>query len=501
MIHNIPYQNPILTGFHADPSICRAGSDYYLAVSSFLYFPGIPIYHSRDLLHWEQIGNAVSWENPIDLHGMDETGGIWAPTLRYHNGLFFLTAAVSGYGNFIIHAENPAGPWSAPVWVEIGGVDPDLFWEGEACIYSTNERCGGAQEAISAGVVNPFTGKIEKAFRPIWHGSGGPHLEAPHLYHVGDWYYLMAAEGGTAANHMITIARSRTLFGEYEACSHNPILTNRDDARHEIYGAGHGDLVEAVNGSWWLVCLGTRAARRTMSQLGRETFLMPVRWEKEWPVCGSRENDSPIRDVSVHLQEYGPLIPEEKGGETATRGLSDSFWEAQWPPFWHFLGNPDLSQYERGGGRLLLKADKQKAMLVTPQPDFTCQIYAEIEHKGADCGIILYHEKDFYYRFGLTQDAKGAYRLCIQVHADELLCEIAAIPWQDNHVSLRIEATKERYYFYYEKDGSLGSFTTRFLANEVVGRSFTGTMAGVYAEHKGAAGDKCAAIKKFEITY
>lgn len=501
MINEVLYQNPILTGFHADPSICRVGKDFYLAVSSFLYFPGIPVYHSRDLLNWEQIGNAVNFNNPVNYEGMKETGGIWAPTLRFHDGVFYLTAAVEGFGNFIIHAENPSGPWSEPVWIPVGGVDPDLYWEDGKLYYSTNERCGCTRESISMGVVDPFTGEIKEPFRPIWHGSGGPHLEAPHVYHIGGWYYLMAAEGGTAANHMITISRSRTIWGEYEACPKNPILSNRDDARHEIYGTGHGDLVEDENGNWWMVCLGTRTARRTMSHLGRETFLMPVHWEEEWPVCGTVQGDGEVRDISVHMKEQGPIPVAEKTESKSLKILEDTFKDSRWPHFWHFPGNPDMSQYERNQGRLIIRPQGKMAVILTPQADFNCCISADAEHKGADCGLILYHMKDFYYRFGLHRDSEGGYRISVQICIEDITSTLAELPWSQANVHLCILADKERYHFYYDKDKELTSFTTRYLSNEVVGRSFTGTMAGVYAEGKEDNSDAYAIVKQFKMAY
>jgi len=223
------YQNPVITGFHPDPSICRVGEDYYLVTSSFEYFPGVPIFHSRDLVHWRQIGHCLHRQSQLDLQGTKPSHGIWAPTIRHHNGTFYMvTTLVPKWKNFYVTAKDPAGPWSEPVWLEQGGIDPDLFFDDDGEVYLTtsgNQMCR----------IDIETGKQTDATQVPWPGSGGSCLEAPHLYKVNGKYYLMAAEGGTHMGHMETIARAETPYGPYETCPNNPILSNRNRTPSEEF--------------------------------------------------------------------------------------------------------------------------------------------------------------------------------------------------------------------------------------------------------------------------
>jgi xylan 1,4-beta-xylosidase len=276
--------NPVIPGFHPDPSVCRVGADYYLACSSFEYFPGVPIFHSRDLVHWTQIGNALDRPSQLRLPaGMASSGGIYAPTLRHHDGRFWLiTTNVHDRGNLLVTATDPAGPWSDPIRLPgVPGIDPDLAWDDDGTCWCT-----------TAGVhqvrLDPYTGRSFGSPYKIWSGSPGAKApEAPHLYRIGDYWYLLIAEGGTERGHSVAIARGRTPAGPFEACPANPILTHRG-SDHPIQNTGHADLVQAPDGSWWMVLLGARPGGGTPGWhvLGRETFLVPVSWVDGWPIVG-----------------------------------------------------------------------------------------------------------------------------------------------------------------------------------------------------------------------
>lgn len=247
------YQNPIIRGFNPDPSICRVGQDYYLVTSSFEYFPGIPVYHSTDLVNWTHIGNCIDRPEQLSFDSVLTEQGIWAPTIRYHQGTFYVTATFVGLGNFIISSADPAGGWSDPVVVDMGGIDPSLLFDDGKVYYCTNARGADEREAISLAQIDVTTGALLSEIRQIWHGAAEDRpqfLEAPHIYHIGDWYYLLAAEGGTRAAHMVTAARSRSIWGPYDACPRNPLLTNRYALDRDVAGSGHGDLVEDASGSW-----------------------------------------------------------------------------------------------------------------------------------------------------------------------------------------------------------------------------------------------------------
>ena len=212
--------NPIIPGFYPDPSICRVGRDYYLVTSSFEYFPGVPIFHSRDLVHWRQIGHCLTRPSQLPLHEAKASKGIYAPTLRHHAGRFYMvTTNTSHGGNFWVTAEDPAGEWSEPVWLDQPGIDPSLLFD-DGKVYLTSS--GNAQCQI-----DPATGKRLGDLRRTWAGTGGGFLEAPHLYKIRGRYYLVTAEGGTGRGHMVTIARADNPWGPFENCPHNPILSNR----------------------------------------------------------------------------------------------------------------------------------------------------------------------------------------------------------------------------------------------------------------------------------
>jgi xylan 1,4-beta-xylosidase len=297
--------NPILTGFHPDPSICRAGEDYYLTCSTFEYFPGLPIYHSRDLVHWNQIGNALERPEQLPLDGVASSEGIYAPTIRFHQNLFYIvTTNVTRGGNFIVTAENPAGPWSDPHWLDESedgihahfmpnapGIDPSLFFDLDGRCWYTGNRITTAETRFTGERViwiqELDLSKMQLIGKPkvIFCGEKNHFTEGPHLYKRGDFYYLIVADGGTGHDHSVLVARSKTVDGVYELSVRNPILTHRHLGHsYPIVNIGHADLVETQNGEWWLACLGSRPYGGYFRNLGRETFLAPVIWEEDWPV-------------------------------------------------------------------------------------------------------------------------------------------------------------------------------------------------------------------------
>ncbi|MEO6090219.1 MAG: glycoside hydrolase family 43 protein [Umezawaea sp.] len=273
------FDNPVVGGFHPDPSVCRVGEDYYLVNSSFEYFPGVPILHSRDLVHWRQIGNVLDRPEQLPLpEKTPASRGIYAPTIRHHDGRFWLiTTNVSTGGNFIVSAEDPAGPWTDPVWIDLPGIDPDLVWDEDG-------TCWCAFSGVQVARIDPVAGTVLEGPWPLWSGTGLQYPEAPHLYRVGDWWYLLLSEGGTERGHTVAIARGPSPRGPFEPAPHNPILTHRSTDR-PIQSTGHADLVSTPDGSWWMVLLATRPRGFFPGYhvLGRETFLAPVDWVDGWP--------------------------------------------------------------------------------------------------------------------------------------------------------------------------------------------------------------------------
>jgi len=281
--------NPVLPGFYPDPSICRVGPDYYLVCSSFEYFPGVPIFHSHDLMSWHQIGNVLDRASQLPFPAdTAASAGIFAPTIRHHDGRFYLaTTNVTLGRHLIVTATNPAGPWSEPVYLDLPHVDPSLAWEEDGTCWLT-------VSGVESYRIDPHTGTVFEGPVAMWSGSGGQYPEAPHLYRIDDWWYLLVSEGGTHTGHAVSIARARSARGPFEPGPANPFLTHRGTDR-PVQATGHADLVQAADGTWWMVLLGIRPKGQwpPFHVLGRETFLVPVRWVDGWPIVDPVEENSP----------------------------------------------------------------------------------------------------------------------------------------------------------------------------------------------------------------
>jgi xylan 1,4-beta-xylosidase len=288
----IRYPNPALSGFYPDPSVVKVGDDYYLANSTFEYLPGIPIFHSTDLVSWELVGHIVERPGQLASANIPTNGGAWAPTIRHRNGVFYVVVTdAMGRGMLIFTAERPEGPWSDGTVVQgVHGIDPDLAWgpDGTAYItYSGLDTTSGAPTGEHGGVlqvtVDLATGTPLSEPRALWSGTGLKFPEAPHLYFHDGYWYLMIAEGGTERGHGISLARSDAPDGPFESGPGNPLVSARSTSR-PIQNTGHGDLVEAPDGSWAVIMLGMRPGGGTQafSALGRETFITTARWEDGW---------------------------------------------------------------------------------------------------------------------------------------------------------------------------------------------------------------------------
>ena len=292
---------PIIPGFHPDPSICRVGDDYYLVNSTFEYLPSVPIFHSLDLVAWEQIGNILTRGEQLTL-ASSSGRGVYAPTLRYHDGRFYLvTTNVDDVrnGQIIVSATDPSGPWSDPVRVPgTLGIDPDLSWDENGRCHLTWCSVMGGSPIVQAPI-DIETGQMLAEPKALWPGTGLASPEGPHLYHRDGWWYLLLAEGGTERGHAVTVARSRSITGPFEGNPGNPILSHRSTT-HPVQNTGHADFVELADGSWAAVYLGVRPGGSTPGYHvnGRETFLAGIRWEEGWPFFEEEHFDVPEQDRS-----------------------------------------------------------------------------------------------------------------------------------------------------------------------------------------------------------
>ncbi|MEK3698337.1 glycoside hydrolase family 43 protein [Paenibacillus sp. FSL R10-2199] len=341
-MHSTNVRNPVISGYYPDPSVVRVNDDYYLINSSFEYFPGVPIFHSKDLIHWTPIGHVLTRKSQVDLRTSGSSDGIYAATIRHHAGRFYMiTTDVRGIGNFFVTADKPEGPWSEPVLLPYGGIDPSLFFDEDGRAYVTVQNGAGYESHIIQYEIHPESGEVLSEPVEIWRGDEGPWVEGPHLYKIKGVYYLMTASGGTARDHREIIARSSNPYGPFED-KPEPILTHRGLKEHPVQCLGHADLVEDTSGKWWAVFLGMRPVEGKYSPLGRETFLAPVTWTEEgWPVIDnnegtvvSAENSSPD-DIAQRMELSGGFGPEwaflrcyeeeryswtERDGKLAVRG-------------------------------------------------------------------------------------------------------------------------------------------------------------------------------------
>ena len=383
-------RNPIIPGFHPDPSVCRVGEDFYLVNSSFEYFPGVPIFHSRDLVHWRQIGHCLTRVSQLPLDGVKPSDGVYAPTIRFHGGRFYMVVTrvllrddgTKTTSNFYVHADEPTGEWSEPVFVDQGGIDPSLFFDDDGKVYFTSNGTGwaGVRGAYQCEI-DLATGRRLGNTHFVWAGTGGQYPEAPHLFKRAGFYYLMLAEGGTEEGHMVTISRARSPWGPFEPCPHNPLLTHRS-LMQPIQATGHADLVEDQHGQWWAVFLGIRYTEYRFHNLGRETFLASVRWTPDgWPVINEG------KPVAVETELETALAPHP----WPERPARDDFDSPHLDPCWNFLRNPgadDWSLQARPGSLWLRAAPATLDALESPafvgrrQEHFTCGVAARIDFRA-----------------------------------------------------------------------------------------------------------------------
>ncbi|NLI24609.1 MAG: glycoside hydrolase family 43 protein [Bacteroidales bacterium] len=502
------YHNPVIPGFHPDPSVCRVDSNYYLVTSSFEFFPGVPVFHSRDLVHWDLIGYCLTQKNQLNLEKAPPSAGIYAPTLRYHMGTFYMiTTNVSGGGNFIVTASDPRGPWSDPVWIDQSGIDPSLFFDDDGKVYYTgNTPWDGSEQGIYQFEIDPSTGKKLSPVRLIWKGTGGRYPEGPHLYKINGWYYLMIAEGGTEYGHMETIARSKSPWGPFEPCPRNPILTHRNANGQSIpiQGTGHADLIQAHDGSWWIVFLAFRPVQGNWHHLGRETFLAPVVWDEYgWPVAGINGTVLPEMKVKTLKQ-----TPEKNNA------FMDDFNNKSLSLEWNYLRNPDYSCYsltERDGwlclkgNRFTLDSVASPAFIGIRQQHFsftaTAKMDFEPKRNGEEAGITAFMNNRFHYRLCAEMKEDRKKYIVLNHRLGSYSYEVSRMPYSGSVAWLRITASPESYTFSFSSDGKkftiIGTGDTRFLSSEVAG-GFTGVFIGLYATGKGKPSSVPAYFDAFE---
>ena len=522
-------RNPILPGFYPDPSICRVGDDFYLVNSSFAFFPGLPLFHSRDLVSWTQIGNVMDRVEQLPLDGARATRGLFAPTIRHNKGTFYVICTnVDNGGNFFVSATDPAGPWSDPVWLpEAEGIDPSLFFDDDGRVWYMGTRPASEGPAYSGNWeiwireidVTAKKDNFKGEARGIWRGALRDCIwpEGPHIYRKDGWYYLFIAEGGTGMDHAITVARSKTLFGPWEGKRSNPILTHRNLGRTaDLINVGHSDLFDDTAGNWWIVLLasrpyGTEPSRGT--NLGRETFMVPVIWEEEWPVASHR--------TGLVEKEYpAPALPGANGAGSRGKGEQGAgaavtqfpvrtvFDQTSLSPEWIALRSPKEKTWslsERPGYLRLytlestLRDLKPVSFLCRRQQHFNWKISSAIEfvpgaaNEGA--GLALFRGEDYLYRLELCLiDGTRSVRLVRAAGgADEIVAHRAlrsgrvADDGSKTILSVTAEGQNLEFSFGSSPDAleTLAKGVDAFILSTEKAGGFIGTVLGVYASGNG----------------
>jgi alpha-N-arabinofuranosidase len=508
------WRNPVLAGFHPDPSACRVGEWFYLATSSFQFFPGLPLRRSTDLVHWELVGHAIDRPGQLDLRGTAPSRGLFAPTLRHHEGRLYLTCTeVDRLGNFLVSAPSIEGPWSEPLPIAVDGIDPSLFFDRDGTAYlCSNGRVDGRQ-GIALSVIDPANGAILEGPRHVCAGSGGRWPEGPHLYRRGDAWYLLLSEGGTEYGHFVTVFRAPSPWGPYEACPRNPVLTHRDDAMNPIQCVGHADFVEDAEGHWWCLCLGTRPLGPLLHNLGRETFLAPVSWDDGgWPVIGEGGR--------LAMEMDGPLPGARSRHEKAPTGPAAGSWSMEATDHrlaleWVSPRSRDARALRFHGGRgLLLRGSGcalsepggAPALVARPQTSVLCTFEASLEiapgEGRTEAGIVVYYDEDYHYAIVVRTGEEGlSASLRRRVHDLEVEGPSIRLP-SGGCLRLRIEADAESYGFLVSPGGSreaawleLGAGLCAGLCSEGTWRmSFTGVHFGLYCREGDALFTKASCV-------
>ncbi|WP_440108605.1 glycoside hydrolase family 43 protein [Paenibacillus sp. QZ-Y1] len=461
--------NPILRGFHPDPSICRAGEDYYIATSTFEWFPGVRIHHSRDLVHWRPIASPLTRITQLNMEGNINSGGVWAPCLSYDNGVFYLiytdvksrVGAFKDTHNYLVAATDIEGPWSEPVYLNSSGFDPSLFHDEDGRKWLVNmiwdHRMG--KNRFSGIVLQEYSVREQNMVGPavnIFKGTELGLTEAPHLYKHKDYYYLITAEGGTGYEHAVTAARSRTLQGPYEVDPANPILTSYGRPDLDLQKAGHGSLVETHTGEWYMAHLVGRPVNQKFCILGRETALQQCTWNEDgWLrlASGDRypEVQVPAPKITVH-----PFEPAAEMDHFDQYELQNDWNTLRIPPDPTWLSLSERPGYLRLRGMESMSSTHRQSMVGRRLQAYECEAETCLEfapdHPQQMAGLILYYDtKDYLYLRVTYREEKG---LCLGIIQskygiyDELLLE--DIPLKSvNRIRLKVVVNHDRACFYY----------------------------------------------------
>ena len=520
------YINPIISGAHPDPSICRVGDDFYIVNSSFEYFPGLPIHHSKDLVNWELIGHGLHREDQcngeMNLVDVQSDGGIHAPTIRYHKGKFYIiTTNVynSGDGkpglmrNFIITAENPSGPWSDPHIIEgAPGIDPDIFFDSDGKVYFIGTHNPGDMNSNGIGEIwvqelDIKNWMLKGERKTVWDGVFGCCTEGPHIYKEHGLYYLLVAEGGTGKNHAVMMAASENIFGPYEENPRNPVLTTRHVTEdYFVNSTGHADMIELPDKRWYMVSLGKRNDLDGDANMGRETYLTPMVWEPTI-VKWQQVTDTKWEPVNYLFPVASPLtgkveryekLPFQDKPQYKNNTFMDDFLVSKLDLEWTFIRVPQNNTYslEANAGLLRLYTKpgtienrKRFSMIGFRQreSDFEYRVKMEFDPKDdkVESGIIHYQKESNYLSNTVYKENKRFYleqRLKEKDEVNEKTMKRILLKDYKNNILFKVASKNDKYTFYYSLDnGENFKYYSSIDAIKMLDRNYTGALLGVYS--------------------
>ncbi|MEL7118045.1 MAG: glycoside hydrolase family 43 protein [Bacteroidota bacterium] len=517
------FTNPILPGGFPDPSICRVGDTFYMVNSTFEYFPGLPIHKSTDLVNWELIGyglhRADQCTGAVNLVDVQSDGGIHAPTIRYHDGLFYIITTnvyyheatqTTDFVNFIVTAEDPAGQWSEPHVLEgAPGIDPDIFFDVDGKVWYVGTHSpenptfpGEGEIWLEEIDLEKWELKGERHF--LWRGAcGGVWVEGPHMYRKDGRYYLMVAEGGTSYNHAVMIAVSDEITGPYVSNERNPILTTRNLSYDNwVVSTGHADLIELADGRWYMVALGIRGDENRGSNMGRETHLLPVIWEREpfewkdvkyeWPVCAP----------STGKVERHPPLPFPNKPQYRKTTFHDDFDNTKPKLEWNFrrvpLDRTFSLKSDRGKLQLFCNATRIKergrcSLMGFRQTEsdfeYSAKMFFNPTELSSQAGISLFQKDNNYFTFTIEKLADG--KTLLKVVIAEPGKEPYSIAQQtidyNGEITFKVISKNQKYHFMYNTLKGDEDFTTLITTRSdvILSKKYTGAYLGVYASGNG----------------
>lgn len=502
--------NPVLSGFYPDPSVCEAEGMYYLVCSSFSYVPGLPIFRSKNGIKWEQIGNIIDRPEQLNFEGQGVSRGLFAPTIRYYNKKFYcICTQVDKLGNFFVTADDPAGPWSNPIPVSgAEGIDPSLFFDDDGTSWYVGTRPApegpkyNGNWEIWIQRINLENGQLLGESRGIWRGALRDCVwpEGPHIYKINGTYYLLHAEGGTGPDHAVCVARCQTIDGVWEGKKSNPILTHRHLGQSAgVRNVGHGDLVQATSGKWWMCCLASRPygeGEKRFCNMGRETFFVPVKWEDGWPVCswetGLIENAYSLSGhVVERANEDADAVIFPSIDDFNTNKLA-SYWLSLRERNDEYINCTDSSGQLRIYGGESLNGNGKVHMVVRRQTAFSFEastvVHANMTEDNDACGMVLFQNEGFHFRLQMIKRGKLLVLQLIRVAGgkEELVAEDVLTGGDSaSYCVLRIVAEKQKLFFEYGPDERnmhlfVKDVDASILSQEKAG-GFVGTVIGVFA--------------------